>query len=341
MKIANNATKVPFPLMPNESQRQSPNEVSHFLPAPEIIPLVASAPAPVTVSPVVRDLLSLIGRTRNIVLHGVPGTGKTYHALDFAKTFLGKAQDNLLFVAFHPAYTYDEFVGGARPGVFRALCIRAEAAPSRAFLVVIDGIDNTPVTSVFGELLTLLEDDKRLGETHALRVTLPLTGKPFGIPRNVFVLATASTANLSALDPGLRRRFAFVAVPPDPGLLTQTIHGVSLSALLTRLNRRISALFANECYLGHGYLMTARTVADLRFVWNHKIVPELFAVTAGDTARLRALLGTVFFAPDDTDDTLFDAETVPAIAPRYHLQTFDGDDDGFIAALKRLTQVSS
>ena len=293
---------------------------------------------------VVDELLALTSRTRNIVLCGPSGTGKTFYAQVFAKKFLGKAQGDVSFITFHPSYRYDDFVegvhaGAVRPGVFLELCARAESFPKRAFVMIIDEINRADVPKVFGELITLLDDDKRIGETGATTTRLPYSGKQFGIPRNVFLIGTMNTADrtLPPLDSGLRRRFTFVEIPPEPATLTQTISGIALSSLLTRLNRRTEALLSGDHRIGHAYFTTAKNVADLRSVWYGKIVPLLSNYFENDPERLRMVLGSAFFDSETVSGSLFEG-TLPIPARTVHrLRLFPGDDAGFVIAMRRLS----
>lgn len=198
----------------------------------------------------------------------------------------------MTFVTFHQSYAYEEFIEGlrpvtkeetetdqvryeVRPGVFQEICSRAAASPGQNFLLVIDEINRANIGKVFGELITLIEDDKRLGEKNAVTVTLPYSGKKFGVPSNLYILGTLNTADrsIALLDLALRRRFTFVEMPPEPENLTQTVDGIELSTLLQRLNQRVSVLLDDDHRIGHAYFMSIQTVADLRFVWYRKVIP--------------------------------------------------------------------
>jgi 5-methylcytosine-specific restriction protein B len=316
----------------------------------------------------------MTGRTRNILLYGPPGTGKTWTVMQFAKHFLGGNNsalgDRMRFVTFHQSFAYEEFVEGLKPlqaadgesgirysvvpGVFRDMCKTAEKAwrqhqdagmPGEAprFLLIIDEINRANIAKVFGELITLIEDDKRLGEANAITVTLPYSGEKFGVPPNLYILGTLNTADrsIALLDLALRRRFAFCELPPNPALLDKTpgpVSGLNLAQLLTRLNERIAALLDRDHRLGHSYFYSVRDLDDLHFAWYHRVVPLLEEYFYGDGTRLRAILGPAFVqktqihvATQKALGELYDGD-----ATRYDIVRMDGD--AFVKALRELAQ---
>ena len=170
-------------------------------------------------------------------------------------------------VTFHASYSYEDFIEGFRPvatnsgnlnlqlrdGVFKRICQEAILNPDRQFLVVIDEINRANITKVFGELITLLEIDKR-----GMSVTLPQSNDSFRIPENVSLIATMNTADRSIklLDAASRRRFSFIEMMPDSTLLEGAmINSLSLDLFLTELNRRVSVQFGPEKQVGHSFLM--------------------------------------------------------------------------------------
>lgn len=233
--------------------------------------------------PFIRDLLRVTQGTKNVILYGPPGTGKTYWAQQYSQRFGG---NRTVFVTFHQSFPYEEFVEGLKPGsvevkirydvvpgVFLRIYRRAAANPDHEYLLVIDEINRANIAKVFGELITLIEDDKRPGAESEIQVTLPYSGELFGVPRNLTILGTMNTADCSIalLDIALRRRFTFIGVMPNPEQLTATIQGVSLEKLLRRLNRQITAMLDQDHQIGHSYFMGVSNLADLRFVWRRRV----------------------------------------------------------------------
>lgn len=179
----------------------------------------------------------------------------------------GEAVGPLTRLTFHPSYSYEDFIEGFRPtdtktgtlslrledGIFKRVCRAAQANPKRPFLVLIDEINRANIAKVLGEMITLLEKDKR-----GLLITLPQSKESFTIPANVYILGTMNTADRSIklLDAALRRRFSFIELMPDPGLLSGgKIGTLVLSDFLEELNRRIAAKEGREKQVGHSYLM--------------------------------------------------------------------------------------
>lgn len=169
-------------------------------------------------------------------------------------------------LTFHPSYSYEDFIEGFRPvdsgsgltlrledGVFKRICREAQANLDQPYLVMIDEFNRANVAKVFGELITLLEIDKR-----GLIITLPQSKESFSIPPNVFVLGTMNTADRSIklLDSAMRRRFAFVELMPDVELIRGVkIGGLELSEFLIELNTRIAEHVGREKQIGHSFFM--------------------------------------------------------------------------------------
>lgn len=205
---------------------------------------------------------------------------------------------------FHQSYAYEDFVEGLRPvkseedpgdisydvvpGVFRGVCTRAADDPHNKYVLVIDEINRGNIAKILGELITLLEDDKRAGGDNPLKVTLPYSGDEFEVPSNVYVIGTMNTADrsIALLDVALRRRFAFVELMPRPQLLrgihvesAETV--VPLEPLLRSLNKSIRQYLDRDHQVGHSYLLEVARADDaeradvLEFVWNNRIVPLL------------------------------------------------------------------
>jgi 5-methylcytosine-specific restriction protein B len=214
----------------------------------------------------------------------------------------------LTWTTFHPSYSYEDFVEGLRPfdagegrvglrledGLFKRLCRTAEAKPNQRFLLIIDEINRANVSKVFGELITVLERDKR-----GLPVVLPQSKESFSVPSNVYILATMNTADRSIrlLDSALRRRFAFRELMPDSGKLEgAAVAGLALDELMETLNTRIAKHVGREKQLGHSYFLDAgQPVTDpdqfaQRF--QQEILPVLQEYCYDDFSALTNYLGS-------------------------------------------------
>lgn len=243
----------------------------------------------------------------NIILYGPPGTGKTYETAELAvKRCNGSAsgvprnelmeqyeelrkEGRITFVTFHQSYGYEEFVEGlrpevrdgqvaysVRPGVFREVCASAKRS-KLAYVLVIDEINRANISKVFGELITLLEPDKREGEINAVTLKLPYSGEEFSVPSNLHIIGTMNTADrsIALLDTALRRRFDFEEIAPDPSRLPQDIEDVNLVKLLTALNDRVEALYDRDHCIGHAFFMGVKSLTGLEQVFRRKIIPLL------------------------------------------------------------------
>lgn len=168
--------------------------------------------------------------------------------------------------------------------------------PNR-FVIIIDEINRGNVSSIFGELITLLEDDKRLGKPEALKAKLPYSGDNFGVPPNVYIIGTMNTADRSveALDTALRRRFSFVHKGPEYDGLSNDCEGVNLKELLRKLNRRLTILLDADHTIGHAWLWNVQTLEELRAKFKNKILPLMQEYFYNDYEKLGLVLGDAFF----------------------------------------------
>ena len=169
------------------------------------------------------------------------------------------------------------------------------------YYIVIDEISRGNVANVFGELITLIESDKRLGEENEIIVELPYSKSRFGVPPNLRIIGTMNTADRSveALDIALRRRFSFVELYPDPSSIPQPDGlDVDLAKMLTTINNRIEVLLDKDHCLGHSYFMNLEAGEDpfeeLRQVFRNKILPLLQEYFYSDPSKIGMVLGGDF-----------------------------------------------
>lgn len=276
----------------------------------------------------------------NQILFGAPGTGKTWHSVNLALAILDPdflaehASDRGLlkarfdewvakgcidFVTFHQSFSYEDFVEGIRAGVsedsrgqleyriedgiFKKACQRAQstgAGASQPQVLIVDEINRGNISRIFGELITLIEPSKRLGQSEALTVTLPYSKTRFGVPDNLYIIGTMNTADrsLAGLDIALRRRFTFTEMLPQPQLLDNvTIHegdiSVNVGSLLRTLNQRIDVLLDRDRCLGHAWFMplcAEPTLDNLAFTFRNQVLPLLQEYFFEDWQRINWVL---------------------------------------------------
>ncbi|MBP2279390.1 5-methylcytosine-specific restriction protein B [Psychrobacter sp. PL19] len=266
----------------------------------------------------------------------------------------GLSKQRFSMVSFHQAYGYEEFVEGIRPviginrqaqisydiqdGAFLALCQRAARDPEQRYAILIDEINRANVSRVFGELLSLIEADKRSGLPNAMQVNLAYSGRPFSVPANVDIYATMNTQDhsLAPLDMALRRRFRFIDCPPQPELLPsinvyensaeQKSAAIDLAKLLSGLNQRIMQTLGQEAQLGHAFLFSVQNLSQLQSVLVEQVIPQLAQAAGGQIAILQYLFKdeqqpySAQFIQDNqvaTDDPLNNQPNIKAQAPMF------------------------
>lgn len=185
------------------------------------------------------------------------------------------------------------------------------------YVLIIDEINRGNVSQIFGELITLIEEDKRLGKSEALEVTLPYSKEKFGVPPNLHIIGTMNTADRSveALDAALRRRFNFEEMPPRPLLIATEgklkeqkgiLDTVDLPFLLNTINKRIEKLLDKDHQIGHSYFMSVSKLSELKEAFQNKIIPLLQEYFFGDYGKIGLVVGKGFFeAVETVQENLF------------------------------------
>lgn len=257
------------------------------------------------------DISSLLALKKNIILQGAPGTGKTFSTATLSLKVLGienidwetpksimNKYDELVedgriaFTTFHQSMDYEDFVEGykpeevngdikfkLKPGVFRTICEKAKEQPC---VLIIDEINRGNVSKIFGELITLLEPDKRDGGDHRIQVNLTYSGKPFSVPNNLYIIGTMNTTDRSvgSIDYALRRRFAFWTLKSNKEVIERqdvdfNVKSKALS-LFDKvegfLNANPSDMKMDDLMPGHSYFL-AKSLAELESKVKYELIP--------------------------------------------------------------------
>ena len=275
----------------------------------------------------------------NQILYGPPGTGKTFHTIGRAVSIVDGADmdsehnskrfnelrfdpkedadpeddnGNIAFVTFHQNFAYEDFVEGIRPvldkadlryelrdGIFKRIAKAAHSRPDERFVLIIDEINRGNIAKIFGELITLIEDSRRLGQAEETFATLPYSQQPFSVPSNLYLIGTMNTADRSIqlLDTALRRRFKFRECMPNPKhrLIATDVNGVNCRELLQAINERIALLLDREHQIGHTYFLNVDSLDELASVFRESVFPLLQEYFFDDWAKIRAVLANNAF----------------------------------------------
>lgn len=161
------------------------------------------------------------------------------------------------------------------------------------YILIIDEINRGDVSKIFGELITLIEEDKRLDNKYQMETTLPYSKEQFGVPNNLYIIGTMNTADrsIALLDTALRRRFDFEEIMPRPELLAgKVVAGINLEQLLKRINQRVTEKYDRDHQIGHSYLMGVETEKDLERAYKNRILPLLNEYFYNDTKTVSQIL---------------------------------------------------
>lgn len=290
-----------------------------------------------------------------------------YNAISHGKLSQEKIK-RYSFVTFHQSYGYEEFVEGLRPvlnddleegqvryeirsGVFKLLCEEARQNPTESYAMVIDEVNRGNISKIFGELITLIEPDKRAGASNEVIVKLPYSGQEFSVPANIDIIGTMNTADrsLTLLDTALRRRFEFVPLLADTrdetgaplvGLIVKTEQGkIDVRQMLARINERIEVLYDRDHTIGHAYFINLKNIDDderfsqLADIFRKKIVPLLEEYFFEDWAKISLVLGD----NQKPEDTSF----ITKLNVEKDLQTLFGEHELDLYSVKERYQINS
>ena len=294
----------------------------------------------------------------NQILYGPPGTGKTYdtttramaivkgikvdevtdeHRSEFRRLRFDPtdATGQIAMVTFHQSFSYEDFVEGIRPrlaesgdigyelrpGIFKSIAKAALADPA-PYVLIIDEINRGNIPKILGELITLIEPSRRVGNEDETTVTLPYSGDAFRVPGNLYIIGTMNTADRSILplDTALRRRFDHVEMMPDPDhpLIADNVAGIDLRKMLKAINTRISLLLDRERQIGHTYFFNVNDIESLAAKFRVAIFPLLVEYFYDDWSKIRHVLGGAAFvvvkqdgkhASDLVDEGMLDSDT--------------------------------
>lgn len=264
----------------------------------------------------------------NMILYGAPGTGKTYKTIDYAVAIIDggdpnnmESDDNggrphlmdryrelckngqIAFTTFHQSYTYEDFIEGLKPdignnqlkfrwqaGIFKKIADQASNDKSHNYVIIIDEINRANMSRVLGELITLLEPDKREGNPNALSVILP-SGKKFSVPNNLYVIGTMNTADksISNIDVALRRRFNFIEMPVNLEIIPNI---ESRDDILDAINYKLNDMLkSTDLLIGQAYFMDKnKSLVD---ILNQSVIPLLYEYFDDNRDKVEEVIKTI------------------------------------------------
>lgn len=243
-------------------------------------------------------IVSILSRKKNIILEGAPGVGKTFLARKIAYQLIGEIKDeNIEMVQFHQSYSYEDFVQGIRPsingdfevrnGIFYNFCQKARRF-DEPFVFIIDEINRGNLSKIFGELMMLIEADKR-SKKFAIKLTYSEEeDDTFFVPSNVYIIGCMNTADrsLAIVDYALRRRFAFCQIQPEfneafQEFLSAKVGKENVEKIVKRITQVNSMIQSNPALgkgleIGHSYFCQTEEIQDFEVWWSDLCEYELF-----------------------------------------------------------------
>lgn len=301
---------------------------------------------------IINKATKLLETKKNIILQGAPGTGKTYNTAAIALSIIGEdiskfsnhedlmekyeeLKGQIEFVTFHQSMDYEDFVEGikpildkngnvtyeVKPGIFKQICTNAKNEPKKNYVLIIDEINRGNVSKIFGELITLLENDKRItldekdkDKQHEIRVKLPYSSieentEDFGVPSNLYIIGTMNTTDRSTgtIDYAVRRRFAFVTLKAQEEAIVNYYKDKkseeeiqSIIALFNDVksfitNNNSSDMNIDDLMVGHSYFM-ANGEDELKLKMEYEVIP-----------LIKEYIKDVILNKDDNQDKYFSA----------------------------------
>ena len=264
------------------------------------------------------EIINILKNKKQIILQGAPGTGKTYSSSEIAVKLIDENapsdraelmkrykelvdKEQIFFTTFHQSMDYEEFVEGIKPktengsityeledGIFKKACKSAESNQQNKIVLIIDEINRGNISKIFGELITLLETDKRKGKENEIEAILPYSKEKFSVPDNLYIIGTMNTADRSIgyVDYALRRRFAFITIKADKSAIEKYYNDNKNSdckdnainlfeEIKDLIDKNINEEFeADDIMIGHSYFM-AQNLEELQNKLEYEIKPLL------------------------------------------------------------------
>jgi len=278
--------------------------------------------------PVENTLYQHVLDKHNVILYGPPGTGKTRDALIFAQDWRRSfGHDSVDQITFHPSYCYEDFIEGFRPtpdgsgfhlkdGIFKVVCNKAKSNSDTKYLLIIDEINRGDVARILGELITIMEGEKRVPD---YATTLQQSGELFLVPENLYVLGTMNTADksISLMDLAIRRRFLFIPCYTDPDIFNDNkkfhaeVEGIRLANLLIGINQKLlGAGVDRDRILGHSYLLISKEdQAPLETLINrmrYEIIPLVEEYCYSDRTLMKNVLADLVSDSGEVDQDIIE-----------------------------------